>query len=111
MFSHIILFKFTPETGHSRAMALLAELGSLIKIIPQIHAFRFGCNDSDNPHHQGYNYAFVMDFLSKQDRYLYQQHPAHLEFIATQLEPAIADALVFDMENQFSRVEETCDAV
>lgn len=110
MFSHIILFKFTPDITHARAMQLLAELGALTRVIPQIKSYRFGHNDADNPHNQTWPYAFVMDFLSKEDRYIYQQHPAHLDFIETRLNPIIADALVFDMENQFALVEESCDA-
>jgi hypothetical protein len=92
-------------------MQLLGELGLLMRVIPQIKSYRFGCNDSDNSYNQTWPYAFVMDFLTKEDRYIYQQHPAHLDFIETFLNPIIADALVFDMENHFVPLEESCDAL
>jgi hypothetical protein len=105
MFSHIILFKFNADISQEHAMGLLARLGSLIQIIPQIFAYRYGVNDAGNPHSCGFTHAFVMDFLSKEERYIYQRHPKHLDFIATFLNPVITDAVVFDMENHYISVE------
>lgn len=105
MFSHIILFKFKDYVAPVRALELLENLGEVTAGIPEVKAYRYGENDRDNSHNQQFDYAFVMDFTSKVDRYSYQDHPDHLSFIETYLNPHIADAIVFDMEN-ISRPQE-----
>lgn len=95
-YNHIILFKFKPEVDEQKAQILLQGIGMLQTRISEIEHFRYGRNDRDNGHNAGFEYAFVMEFHSKQARDRYQNHPAHQDYIQTQLEPFIEDAIVFD---------------
>lgn len=98
MFKHTILFKFIPEVTDLDALSLLERIGELKETIPQIKSYHYGKNDDDNMNGAGYTHMFTMDFLSKDERYIYQNHPDHQAFISTILEPTIEDAIVFDFE-------------
>ncbi|CAG9222957.1 Dabb family protein [Burkholderia vietnamiensis] len=96
MYFHVILFAFAEGVSASQADDALRELGGLRARIPQIRAYHFGRNDADNPHNGCFSHCFVMAFDSRADRYAYQNHPLHLAFIRTRLEPMLADSAVLD---------------
>jgi hypothetical protein len=98
MYKHIILFKFSSSLSERFCLDLLDTLGQLQSAIPQIKGHHYSKNDPDNPHNQHFDYAFVMSFANKRDRYIYQNHASHQAFIQNQLEPVIEDAIVFDLD-------------
>lgn len=97
MYKHIILFKFSASLSTTDALDLLRQLGELKAKIPEIKKYSYGLNDSDNLNNHGYQYAFVMEFDSKQDRDAYQINPHHQAFINEKLNSVISEAIVFDM--------------
>ncbi|WP_350306631.1 Dabb family protein [Photorhabdus viridis] len=97
MYKHIILFKFSASLSTTDALDLLRQLGELKTKIPEIKKYSYGLNDCDNLNNQGYQYAFVMEFDSKQDRDAYQINTHHQAFINEKLNSVISEAIVFDM--------------
>jgi hypothetical protein len=99
MYFHVILLRFAPAVTLQQADDAMRALGDLRRRIPEIQSYRYGRNDPDNPHHREFTHAFVMGFAGRTERDAYQQHPAHLDFISTHLEPMLADSLVFDFHD------------
>lgn len=99
MYKHIILFRFMDSVPGSDVIRALDELGRLKIQIPEIQDYCYGKNDINNVDSQNYEYAFVMTFKSKKDRYIYQNHPAHVALVDSMINPIVADAVVFDMED------------
>ncbi|VEA66612.1 Stress responsive A/B Barrel Domain [Serratia plymuthica] len=97
MYKHIILFKFKASISTTDALELLHQLGELKNQIPEIKKYSYGMNDGDNANNLGFEYAFVMEFNSKQDRDAYQINDHHQTFINETLNSAISEAIVFDM--------------
>lgn len=97
MYKHIILFKFKESISTTAALELLCQLGELKNKIPEIKKYSYGMNDGDNTNNLGFEYAFVMEFSSKQDRDAYQINNHHQTFINETLNSAISEAIVFDM--------------
>ncbi|MEL5587854.1 Dabb family protein [Serratia ureilytica] len=97
MYKHIILFKFKEFVSATNALELLYQLGELKNRIPSIKKYSYGMNDDDNLNHSGFEFAFVMEFSSKQDRDAYQTNHHHQAFINEALNSAISEAIVFDM--------------
>lgn len=101
MYNHIILFKFSVGLTQGQCFQLLDDLGKLQLKIPEILTYHYGINDSDNPHHQGFAYAFIMTFHGKAERQRYQDNPYHLDYINRHLNHNIEDAIVFDMNCEY----------
>lgn len=101
MYKHIILFNFMDSVPEVTALQLLNELGQLREVIPQIKAYCYGKNDRHNRHNKEYQYAFVMTFSTREDRYIYQNHPAHIALVENRVSPVVSDAIVFDLEDCF----------
>ncbi|AXA92280.1 Dabb family protein [Massilia sp. YMA4] len=99
MYYHVILMRFAPAVTAQQAEHALHALGQLRTQIPQILSYSYGPNDPANPHQRGFGHGFVMGFAGRAERDAYQQHPAHLDFIGTCLEPLLEDAAVFDFDD------------
>ncbi|WP_455821031.1 Dabb family protein [Pseudomonas cerasi] len=97
MYKHIIFFKFHESVSKTEALKLLHQLGELKDKIPGIRKYSYGKNDGENTYNLGFEYAFVMEFSSKQDRDAYQINDHHQTFINETLNSAISEAIVFDM--------------
>jgi hypothetical protein len=98
MYKHIILLKFSNSLTQSQCFKLLEELGQLQRVIPEILSYQYGLNDPDNPHHQGFRYAFVMTFASKSERQHYQSNFYHQDYINKKFNQYIDNAIIFDMD-------------
>lgn len=77
---------------------MFEELGNLKQTIPEIQSYQFGSNDSSNINNKNFKYCFIMTFKNKADRYTYQNHPAHQNFILNHIKPIMSDFIVFDFE-------------
>jgi hypothetical protein len=80
MLTHVVLFKFKPETTNEQAARLEAGLKGLPPLISEIREFRVGRDvvRSERSHDLALVSAF--DDLAALQRY--QVHPAHLEVVA-----------------------------
>jgi hypothetical protein len=80
MLTHVVLFKFKPETTNEQAARLEAGLKGLPPLISEIREFRVGRDvvRSERSHDLALVSAF--DDLAAMQRY--QVHPAHQEVVA-----------------------------
>ena len=80
MITHIVLFKFKPETTEAEIQKLAEGLGSLPQSIEEIREFRFGADvlRSERSHDLGLVSSFE-DFDALQR---YQVHPEHQKVVA-----------------------------
>ena len=67
----------------------------LPELIPQIHHFEWGINNSKEGLHKDFTHCFTLHFKKTTDMDTYLPHPAHKEFVA-QLDGIVEDVLVFD---------------
>ena len=80
MLTHVVLFKFKPETTAEQIAGLEAGLKGLPAVIAEIREFRFG---RDVIHSErSYDLALVSAFDDLAAMQRYQVHPAHQAVIA-----------------------------
>jgi hypothetical protein len=89
------LCRFRPEVSIDVQTQCLAAFALLSKQIDGICGFEQGPNVSPEGLAKGYTHATLLTFEDKQARDAYLPHPAHLAFVK-QLQPLLADVLVFD---------------
>lgn len=96
MITHVVLFKFKPETTETEIQKLAEGLGGLPQSIEEIREFRFG---TDVIHSErSYDLALVSSFDNLEALQRYQVHPEHQKVVA--LVKAITSAVVaVDFEN------------
>jgi quinol monooxygenase YgiN len=80
MLTHVVLFKFKPETSAADAARLEAELKKLPAVISEIREFRVGRDvvRSERSH----DLALVSAFEDLAAMQRYQVHPAHQSVVA-----------------------------
>ncbi len=100
MFKHIILFRFSDALTQPQCLELMADLGKLQQVIPEIIHYEYGINDFDNTHNKGFEYAFVMTFSDKSARQRYQNNHHHQDYISQKLNHYIEDVIVFDFSSE-----------
>lgn len=80
MLTHIVLFKFKPETTTRDIEALATGLGGLPQAIEEICEYRFG---RDILHtERSYDFALISSFEDLEAMQRYQVHPAHQKVLA-----------------------------
>ena len=80
MLTHVVLFKFKPETTEAEAAGLEAALKGLPAVISDIREFRVGRDVIRSERSYDLGLVSAFDDLAAMQRY--QVHPAHLEVIA-----------------------------
>ncbi|KTC93190.1 Dabb family protein [Legionella cincinnatiensis] len=102
MIRHIVLLPFKDELNDNECLELLKGLGALIEIIPEIQSFSCGKNNSPENLDRGYLFGFVMEFLTAEDREIYLNHPAHINYATNKILPNLVNGInspiVFDYE-------------
>jgi hypothetical protein len=88
MFRHVVLFTWTEEATDEQKATLMAELGKLPGIIPEIRSYTFGADAGVNP--GNHEFAIVADFDDVDDFLVYRDHPAHQAAIADYIKPIVA---------------------
>ncbi len=92
---HIVLFSYKEGVGAAEKAELVRRFSGLPALIPAVHAFECGRNNSPEGLARGFEEGFLVTFLNEADRDIYLPHPAHKEFVAF-IAPYVRDALVFD---------------
>lgn len=80
MITHVVFFKFKPETLPAEIQLLAEGLGSLPEQIEEIREFRFGadCIHSE----RSYDFCLVSSFDDLDALQRYQAHPEHQKVVA-----------------------------
>ncbi len=80
MITHIVLFKFKPETPETEIQQLAEGLGGLPQLIEEIREYRFG---TDVVHSErSYDLGLVSSFEDLDALQRYNVHPAHQKVVA-----------------------------
>lgn len=80
MLTHVVLFKFKPETTKAQIQQLAEGLGGLPHVIEEIREFRFG---TDIIHSErSYDFALVSGFDDLAAMQRYQVNPDHQKVLA-----------------------------
>ena len=80
MITHVVLFKFKPETTDAEIQKLAEGLGGLPHLIEEIREFRFG---TDVIHSErSYDLGLVSSFDDLEALQNYQVHPEHQKVVA-----------------------------
>lgn len=96
MLRHIIMFKLRPCDTELEKDLLLAQLKEKLEqlpsLIPQIKQFEIGLNVRNVP--WAYDIVIHSVFHSMDDLEIYQEHPAHQEFIRFNADKSVAKTAV-----------------
>ena len=80
MLTHVVLFKFKPETSPEQASQLEAGLKGLPTVIDEIREFRVGRDIIRSERSYDLGLVSAFDDLAAMQRY--QVHPAHQQVVA-----------------------------
>lgn len=80
MLTHVVLFKFKPETTEAEIQQLAEGLGRLPAIIDEIREFRFGRDVLRSE--RSYDFGLVSSFEDLEALQRYQVHPDHQKVVA-----------------------------
>lgn len=92
---HVVVFKFKDSANSGDIQKIATAFRDLKNKIPQIVSFEAGQNISPEGLDKGFTHAFILTFLSENDRDIYLEHPDHKAF-GRELGPFLADVLVVD---------------
>ena len=95
MITHLVLFKFKPETTEAEIQQLAEGLGRLPQKIEEIREFRFG---TDVIHSErSYDFGLVSSFDDLDALQRYQVHPEHQKVVA-HVKVIASDIVAVDFE-------------
>lgn len=80
MITHLVLFKFKPETSAAQIQQLVEGLGKLPQAIEEIREFRFGTDVIRSE--RSYDLGLVSSFEDLDALQRYQIHPEHQKVVA-----------------------------
>jgi quinol monooxygenase YgiN len=80
MITHIVLFKFKPETSEIEIQQLAEGLGGLPQLIEEIREYRFGTDVVRSE--RSYDLGLVSSFEDLDALQRYNVHPAHQKVVA-----------------------------
>lgn len=93
MITHIVFFKFKPETTDSDIQKLAEGLGGLPHVIEEIREFRFGADVIHSE--RSYDFGLVSSFEDLDAMQRYQVHPEHQK-VVTHVKAISASVLAVD---------------
>ena len=96
MITHVVFFKFKPETTDADIQQLAEGLGGLPEQIEEIHEFRFGTDVIRSE--RSYDFGLVSSFEDLEALQRYQVHPEHQKVVA-HVKAISASVLAVDFEN------------
>ncbi|KAJ6720910.1 hypothetical protein OIU85_024051 [Salix viminalis] len=77
---HIVLAKFNEGVEEGEIERLIRDYADLSNHIEQIQSFEWGKDVSIENLHQGFTHVFETTFQTLEDRSVYVDHPAHVQF-------------------------------
>ena len=80
MLTHVVLFKFNPDSGEPAIQRALAALRELPGKISEIQEFRVGADIFHSE--RSYDMALISSFADKDALQRYQVHPEHQKVVA-----------------------------
>jgi hypothetical protein len=80
MLTHVVLFKFKPETTAQDIQVLAEGLGGLPEVIGEIREYRFGRDMLRTE--RSYDFALISSFDDLAAMQRYQVHPDHQKVLA-----------------------------
>jgi len=80
MITHVVFFKFKPETTPVEIQQLADGLGGLPQLIEEIREFRFGADVLHSE--RSYDFGLVSSFDDLEALQRYQVHPEHQKVVA-----------------------------
>ena len=80
MITHVVLFKFKPETTEAQIQQLAEGLGALPQLIEEIREFRFGSDVVRSE--RSYDFGLISSFDDLDALQSYQVHPEHQKVVA-----------------------------
>lgn len=80
MITHLVLFKFKPETTPDQVQQLVEGLGGLPQLIEEIREFRFGVDVLRTE--RSYDLGLIASFEDLEALQRYQVHPEHQKVVA-----------------------------
>lgn len=92
---HVVLFSFLEDASPAQVDSVVRMFCELPLKINIIHSFEWGKNISQENATHGFEYCFIVTFLTEQDRDIYLPHPEHQRFVKY-VQPYIKDVLVHD---------------
>lgn len=95
MITHIVLFKFKPETTEAEVQKLAEGLGGLPQLIEEIREFRFGVDVVRSE--RSYDLGLVSSFEDLDALQRYNVHPEHQKVVA-QVKAIAANVVAVDFE-------------
>jgi quinol monooxygenase YgiN len=95
MITHIVLFKFKPETTETEVQKLAEGLGGLPQLIEEIREFRFGADVVRSE--RSYDLGLVSSFEDLDALQRYNVHPEHQKVVA-QVKAIAANVVAVDFE-------------
>ena len=95
MITHIVLFKFKPETTEAEVQKLAEGLGGLPQLIEEIREFRFGTDVVRSE--RSYDLGLVSSFEDLDALQRYNVHPEHQKVVA-QVKAIATNVVAVDFE-------------
>lgn len=97
MIDHIVAYRLHDGVSSAELAPVAAAIEQLREEIPGLVSIRTGTNRGPEDYRSGYDWGFVMTFLSRSDLDGYFTHGAHLAVIPM-VEAISSDLVVFDLE-------------
>jgi hypothetical protein len=95
MITHLVLFKFKPETTEAEIQQLAEGLGGLPQKIEEIREFRFGADVIHSE--RSYDFGLVSSFDDLDALQGYQVHPEHQK-VVTHVKEITSGVVAVDFE-------------
>jgi hypothetical protein len=95
MITHVVLFKFKPETTAAEIQHLAETLGELPQTIDEIREFRFGTDVIRSE--RSYDLGLISSFDDLAALQRYQLHPEHQKVLA-QVKTIVSSVVAVDFD-------------
>lgn len=84
---HVVMFRWKAGTSEETTSAIVAALGELPGLIPELRSYHFG---ADAGVREGnYDFAVVAEFDSVDDYLAYSDHPRHRQIVEDLVAPHV----------------------
>lgn len=91
MITHIVSFRWKPETTPEQLEAISAALATMPDLVPSIGTYRFGADLGANSPDNNMDFAIVATFDTIEDWKAYDEHPEHDAVRGAIIRPWIAE--------------------